>query len=523
VSETASQQPAFGADEDAPIDRETWSLSHTLRGHDTDVYDLVWLPDSKHLLSGSNDKTARLWNVPKAKLVQQFSEHSNFVQGVAADPRGKYLVTQSCDRSCRLRRLKKIRNNKGKKSSNNNSNSETSDSGVASDSNNANKPVQNIPLSYKTISVVKYREFATSTPAVTDSAATTTTEEPDASSTTTSGASSSAAKHQIFHGETISTFYRRLSWSPDGSVLAIPSGIFLPSAGATGINSTYLFSRAAPSKPVVYLPCGEKPSVATRFNPNCYSPSTLPAPSEGDSNNRLFDLPYRMIFAVATSDTVFIYDTSRKTPLAMVSGLHYAPIVDLSWSLDGTTLAVASMDGYCSFLTFAPDAFGKILPHSELPSTVRDELEAATLLGCQPSHHKENSAVQANSATPNGTPKKKTKKSNSKNTSVALSPVALSPVATLNSKRPNCLSMSPANSPTKSLDSSEGISASLTASSPSSTDENAPKRRRVAPILISQFFSSASSSSSSSGASPSSSLLGGSPITSTNSPASSSN
>jgi len=110
VSDTCEEggQVPFGVDEDSyEANRETWSNCCSLRGHTSDVYDLSWLPDSVHLLSGSMDKTVRLWNVTKARLVQQFSEHNNFVQGVAADPLGRILASQSCDRTVRLRHRKK--------------------------------------------------------------------------------------------------------------------------------------------------------------------------------------------------------------------------------------------------------------------------------------------------------------------------------------------------------------------------------------------------------------------------------
>lgn len=33
-----------------------------------------------------------------------------------------------------------------------------------------------------------------------------------------------SAKHHLFHDETLPSFFRRLSWSPDGSFLLVPAG-----------------------------------------------------------------------------------------------------------------------------------------------------------------------------------------------------------------------------------------------------------------------------------------------------------
>lgn len=44
-----------------------------------------------------------------------------------------------------------------------------------------------------------------------------------------------------------------------------------------------------------------------------------------------FSLLYRMIYAVATQDTVILYDTQQATPLSVLTNLHYATLTDLAW------------------------------------------------------------------------------------------------------------------------------------------------------------------------------------------------
>ncbi|GAA5915134.1 hypothetical protein JCM5296_002302 [Sporobolomyces johnsonii] len=72
----------------------------------------------------------------------------------------------------------------------------------------------------------------------------------------------------------------------------------------------------------------------------------------------LFDLPYRMVYAVATLDSVYLYDTQQAGPVCMFGNLHYAPFTDLSWSVDGQTLIISSQDGYCSLVAFEPGELG---------------------------------------------------------------------------------------------------------------------------------------------------------------------
>jgi chromatin assembly factor 1 subunit B len=42
-------------------------------------------------------------------------------------------------------------------------------------------------------------------------------------------------------------------------------------------------------------------------------------------------LPYRFYFAVATQDSVVIYDTAQSVPFAVLSNLHYGTLTDLTW------------------------------------------------------------------------------------------------------------------------------------------------------------------------------------------------
>lgn len=44
-----------------------------------------------------------------------------------------------------------------------------------------------------------------------------------------------------------------------------------------------------------------------------------------------FKLPYRIVFAIATLNSVYIYDTECVAPIAVLAGLHYAAITDVTW------------------------------------------------------------------------------------------------------------------------------------------------------------------------------------------------
>ncbi|EMD36849.1 hypothetical protein CERSUDRAFT_114773 [Gelatoporia subvermispora B] len=79
------------------------------------------------------------------------------------------------------------------------------------------------------------------------------------------------------------------------------------------------------------------------------SGSPSPAPPATAS---VFALPYRMLYAVATMDTVTIYDTQQAGPVCLLTKLHYDEFTDMTWSPDGQCLMMSSRDGYCTIAVF---------------------------------------------------------------------------------------------------------------------------------------------------------------------------
>lgn len=214
----------------------------------------------------------------------------------------------------------------------------------------------------------------------------------------------------LYANETLTSFFRRLTFTPDGSLLLTPSGQYQnqhqtdKDAKPTYevINTVYIYTRGGINKPpIAHLPGHKKPSVVVKCSPNFYTlrqsppttkhvtidtssaedtipslpepvskPSATPsvmdppplptlsstaaataaegtAPSKGAAaeNNAstpgpkpAFALPYRMVYAVATQDSVLLYDTQQKTPICVVSNLHCATFTDLAWCVHAASL-----------------------------------------------------------------------------------------------------------------------------------------------------------------------------------------
>lgn len=297
----------------------SWKVLRTLSFHRKDILDIQWSPDGAFLISGSVDNSCIIWDANKGAVQQILDAHLHYVQGVAWDPAGQYVASLSSDRTCRIY---------------------------------INKPQTARAKSQEKLNYVCQHVIAKAELQKQD----------DGSST----------KFHLFHDETLPSFFRRLEWSPDGSFLVVPAGIHKFSADSSASNTSYIFSRKDFSRPALQLPGASKPIVAVRFCPVIF---TLHA----TRSDAPFKLPYRMVFAIATLNSLYIYDTESSSPIAIMAGLHYASITDIAWSSDAKFLAVSSQDGYCTVVEFENGDLGSPASISEIPSYVASYLPQVTL------------------------------------------------------------------------------------------------------------------------------------------------
>lgn len=86
-----------------------WDLNgeelHSFIGHDAAVRAVVFSPDGKTILTGSDDSTAILWDV-KGKPLQTFKGHQSTVRSLAYSPDGHTILSGSEDRTAILWDLK---------------------------------------------------------------------------------------------------------------------------------------------------------------------------------------------------------------------------------------------------------------------------------------------------------------------------------------------------------------------------------------------------------------------------------
>ena len=69
------------------------------------MYSVCVTPDSLHVVTGSYDKTARVWRLADGSLVRTLEGHSDPVRSVCVTPDGLHVVTGSNDKTARVWRL----------------------------------------------------------------------------------------------------------------------------------------------------------------------------------------------------------------------------------------------------------------------------------------------------------------------------------------------------------------------------------------------------------------------------------
>ena len=371
----------------------SWKAVGALRGQADDVQDLAWSPDGTALVTGSIENVAYLWDAGKQRSLARLEGHHHYIQGVAWDPQGEYIITQSGDRSCRVYSPKPLTKRVLAKGD---------CVGLASRIHACGVSVRHVLVRQEIKPKLEQQQqqqqqqtkreeeqadggfekggehLPSSSAACEDDPATTPPKEKKQKV--------ERQTQSLFHDENMPSFFRRLSWSPDGSFLACPAGLYRRHTDSKLGNCVHIFKRGLWSKPLLTLPALSKAVVGVKFCPilfehrkeeaeeegrnSCKERSTIRTSGLGgevgedkkgkeEKATNVFDLPYRIYFAVITLNSVILYETGVMKPVALVSGLHCASLTDLAWSPDGRKIAVSSHDGYCSLITFSEGELGK--------------------------------------------------------------------------------------------------------------------------------------------------------------------
>ncbi|OMJ08099.1 Protein hir1 [Smittium culicis] len=268
---------------------EQWRPTRRLTGHESDVVDVAWSPDNAYLASCGLDNQIFIWDGQTFDRLKKISEHTQFVKGLAFDPTGELLASQSDDRSMKIWK--------------------------------------------------------------------------------TSDWSLETSIHEPFENSQFSTYFRRPSWSPDGS------GIVAVNAVNGNAPVASVISRKNWKSSLALV--GHRAAIETvRFNHKLFKKNVHDQNSNSidndQPNSKEVSNSYITVCAAGSQDrSVSVWLGNQPAPVVVVDSLFDGNIMDLSWCNIKSTLpndnatfimlATCSYDGTIAVLNFTEEDFDGIL------------------------------------------------------------------------------------------------------------------------------------------------------------------
>ena len=274
---------SFGSNENS---KESWTAFKKLNCLD-EISHISWSPCGSQLAASLSREMGVVFDTISGRALQRLDGHSGRVDGIAWDPLGEFVASHSSDRSVRIfGRAKKKKSWYAKASFRE---VEGTCSGKIKDDIGRKGPKLFMSESH-------------------------------------------------FTSDPTAHFFKRLEFSTDGSMLAVPGGIL--TQGSNWQFGLHLFSRqnfVTNAPPTASIPTADSPCVAVRFHPLMWTGET----SEGFS-----------IFAVVCVNFVAIYNSRQLRPLWLFTDLHCTALQDAAWTDDGQHLIVVSSDGFATVIKF---------------------------------------------------------------------------------------------------------------------------------------------------------------------------
>ncbi|CUA74706.1 Protein HIRA [Rhizoctonia solani] len=148
-----------------------------------------------------------------------------------------------------------------------------------------------------------------------------------------------------------STFFRRLSWSPDGAHITASNAMN---------NNGYVFVAAVIErnqwKSDVNLVGHENTVEVASYNPHIFLRNANAAATTSNICS--------VVALGADDQSVSVWQTKHARPLVVAREVFDRPIMDLAWSWDGLTLYACSSDGTVAAFDFEESELEGIVPHS---------------------------------------------------------------------------------------------------------------------------------------------------------------
>lgn len=146
-----------------------------------------------------------------------------------------------------------------------------------------------------------------------------------------------------FKKSPLTSYFRRMSWSPDGQHIAVPNATNGPVSAVVIINRGNWATD-------VSLIGHEAPSEVCSFSPRLFH--------QGDKKSD----QYMTVLATGGQDrTLAIWSTGRTKPLVVAEDVVENSITDICWAPDGQSLFLTSLDGLVTCVIFEDKELGEVV------------------------------------------------------------------------------------------------------------------------------------------------------------------
>ena len=160
---------------------------------------------------------------------------------------------------------------------------------------------------------------------------------------------------RLMNQSNVNVNYKRISWSPGGQYVSIPSASESQTTLISLLSSTDNWSNN-------FSLIGHNSNCqVVQFNPKFFK-NPLESSEQSTTQDSEILKKYNMYNTVATAGgdkSLVLWNTSKQSPMFVLQDVVSKPIVDLCWDKSGNSLFMASLDGHLTLVTFEDNEIGE--------------------------------------------------------------------------------------------------------------------------------------------------------------------